>query len=181
VATVYLVRHGETDWALVNQRRLIGAANDLAPLTDEGARQILAAAERLRRAHVGLLLASPMTRALQSAALLSRALEVPLHVEFDLHEWVPDLTYSWDSPAQVVAAYEDLLRAGGEWPAEDPRPRWEPRSAVRRRVQGVLARYAGLDTTIAVVTHAGVITALTGHDAALAEVVSYDLSAGEHG
>ena len=93
MGTVYLVRHGETDWALVNGRRLIGAANDLAPLTSEGIRQILAAAERLRRERVGLLLASPMTRALQSAALLSRVLDVPLQVEFDLHEWVPDLTY----------------------------------------------------------------------------------------
>ena len=176
MATVYLVRHGETDWPLVNQRRLIGAANDLAPLTGEGERQVLAAAERLRQAHVGLLVASPMTRALQSAALLSRALGVPLRVEFDLHEWVPDRTYSWDSPAQVVAAYEELLRAGGEWPAEGPRPRWEPVSAVRQRVRGVLARYADADATIAAVTHAGVITALTGHDAALAEVVPYDPS-----
>src|SRR4051794_3116079 len=86
MGTVYLVRHGETDWALVNGRRLIGAANDLAPLTSEGTSQILAAAERLRDERVGLLLASPMTRALQSAALLSRVLDVPLQVEFDLHE-----------------------------------------------------------------------------------------------
>jgi broad specificity phosphatase PhoE len=174
VSPVYLVRHGETDWALVNERRLIAAANDFAPLTPEGTRQILAVAETLRGLNVGLVLASPMTRALQSAALLSRALDVPLRVEFDLHEWVPDLTYTWDSAERVDALYAELLRAGGEWPADGPRPVWEPLSAVRRRAQRVLARYDDEEATIAVATHAVVIAALTGRDAALAEVVPYE-------
>src|SRR5437879_1129298 len=33
-AVFYLMRHADTDWTLVNERHLVGAANDLAPLTD---------------------------------------------------------------------------------------------------------------------------------------------------
>jgi hypothetical protein len=32
-AVFYLMRHADTDWTLVNERHLVGAANDLAPLT----------------------------------------------------------------------------------------------------------------------------------------------------
>jgi len=171
---VYLVRHGETDWDLVNERRLIAAANDFAPLTSEGQRQILAVAEALRGLNVRLLLASPMTRALQSAALLSHALDAPLRVEFDLHEWVPDLTYTWDSAERVAALYEELVRAGGEWPREGPHPVWEPLSAVRWRAERALDRYADEDGTLVAVTHAVVIASLTGREPALAELVPYE-------
>jgi broad specificity phosphatase PhoE len=176
MGAVYLIRHGETDWDLVNKRRLIGAANDLAPLTSEGVAQILEAAEQLRPLGIGVVLASPMTRALQSAALLCRALDVPLTVEFDLHEWVPDLTYSWDNPETVVALYQEMRRAGGEWPVAGPRPRWEPMSAVRARARGVLARYADAPTPTVVVTHSVLMFSLMGHDASLAEIAPYGVT-----
>src|SRR4030088_2787674 len=137
------MRHADTDWALVNERHLVGAANDLAPLTDLGVRQVAAALEQVRPLGIRLILTSPMTRALQTAALLSRALDVPLEVEFDLHEWVPDLTYRWTTPDEVVTLVEDMRRRGGEWPSKEPRPVWEPMSAVRQRSLGVLTRYAG--------------------------------------
>jgi broad specificity phosphatase PhoE len=56
-----------------------------------------AALQQIRPLDIRLILTSPMTRALQTAALLSRALDLPLAVEFDLHEWVPDRTYSWST------------------------------------------------------------------------------------
>jgi len=117
-----------------------------------------------------------MTRALQSAALLSRALDVPLAVEFDLHEWVPDLTYAWDSAATVAALYEDMQRAGGEWPVGRPRAPWEPLSAVRERVRRVLAHYAAAEHPTVAVTHGVVMLSLTDHEPALAEIVPYELS-----
>src|SRR5205814_10206711 len=36
-AVFYLMGHANTNWTLVNARRLVGAANDLAPLTEVGA------------------------------------------------------------------------------------------------------------------------------------------------
>ncbi len=161
---VYLVRHAETNWQLVNDRHLVGAANDLAPLTDDGVRQVEALVNRLRGLAPGLLLSSPMTRALQTAALLSRALDVPLHVEFDLSEWVPDLTYSWS-----------LRRSGGEWSSDGPHPVWEPQSSVRKRSLEVLSRFVPSRGVLAAVTHAGVIESLTGQIAELCEVVPYEV------
>lgn len=169
----YLVRHGETAWNLVNARRLVGAANDLAPLTQEGERQILLATEQLLHARVRLVVSSPMTRALQSAALISRILDVPLVVEFDLHEWVPDRTYTWDRPERVVDLYQEMQAARGEWPREGPEPVWEPLSSVRQRAQAVLDRYAQDARVLAFVTHAVVIGAVTGCEPAFGEVVRF--------
>ncbi|MBI3972625.1 MAG: histidine phosphatase family protein [Chloroflexi bacterium] len=77
MTSFWLLRHGETDWQLAGERRLIGAANDLVPLTHRGIEQIESAAVTLRQSAPQLILTSPMTRALQSAAILSRALDLP--------------------------------------------------------------------------------------------------------
>ena len=78
-------------------------------LTDLGVRQIEALTDRLSTPALRFILTSPMTRALLSAALLSRVLDLALHFfEFDLREWFPDLTYSWRTPEQVVALVGDI-------------------------------------------------------------------------
>jgi broad specificity phosphatase PhoE len=66
----------------------------------------------------------------------------------------------WSGRAVPHSAYEELLACGGEWPAGEER-RWEPHSAVHRRVGAVLRRYADFDT-VAVVCHEGVIEATSG-------------------
>ena len=68
-----LLRHGETDWELVNAHGWPGAANDLAPLTASGVRQAGAAAEALSGRSVDRVLTSPMTRAMASVMSFSRA------------------------------------------------------------------------------------------------------------
>ena len=78
-----------------------------------------AAAAQVRPLGIGLIVTSLMTRALQTAALLSRALHVPLAVEFDLHEWVPDLTFSWTTPDEVLALLEE--HAPARWRVALPR------------------------------------------------------------
>ena len=171
----YLIRHADTDWTLVNERHLVGAANDLAPLTDLGVRQVAAALEQVRPLGIRLILTSPMTRALQTAALLSRALDVPLAVEFDLHEWIPDLTFSWTTPEEVLGLLENMRQHGGEWPSQESRPVWEPMSAVRQRSLGVLTRYASATYPIAVVTHGGVVESLTGRIVGLTEILTFEL------
>ena len=40
-----------------------------------------------------LIVSSPYTRALQTASIISRAVDIPLQVEMELHEWLPDLNY----------------------------------------------------------------------------------------
>ena len=94
---------------------------------------------------------------------MSRRLDIPLHVELDLHEWVPDRTQSWTDGDVVRAAYEEMHLLAGEWPDGEERS-WEPLSAVRSRVEDVLASYAG-DDLVAVVCHSVVIEAVLGRTA----------------
>ncbi|MGE5672928.1 MAG: histidine phosphatase family protein [Mycobacterium leprae] len=155
-----LVRHGTPLYGMAEERRLKGGVRDWVPLSPQGIAEIEQTAERLRGTSATLILASPMTRALHTAAILGRALDLPLAVEFDLHEWLPDTTQSYDSAAVAFAATSDLEAHGGEWPPGESRP-WEPLSSVRQRVLGVLQRYTHLEHVI-VACHGMVITALTG-------------------
>ena len=146
--TVLLMRHGEPDWGQVQDPRWRGAANDWAPLTPHGQVQAEQAADRLARQHPTLVLSSPMTRALQTAAIVASRLDVPLAVELDLREWLPDETYQWTSAEDVATAYTDMLhraaprrttgqRAGshstryatGPWPHCTGTPTQAPRSS----------------------------------------------------
>jgi broad specificity phosphatase PhoE len=159
--TVILLRHGETDWDLVNAHRWPGAANDLAPLTPSGVRQAEAAAEALSRQPVERVLTSPMTRAIQTASIVGARLGVPLQVELDLREWCPDQTYRWTTSAEVFTAYDDFLAHHGDRP-DDHSLQWERLSEVRRRTLGVLTPYADAPTVVVAVCHEVVIHALSG-------------------
>lgn len=78
-----LARHGPPFYDLAEERRLRGGVRDWVPLSPEGIAEVERAAERLRGLSADLILSSPMTRALQTASILSRTLDVPLAVEFD--------------------------------------------------------------------------------------------------
>ena len=129
--TVLLMRHGEPDWGQVQDPRWRGAANDWAPLTPHGQVQAEQAADRLAGQHPTLVLSSPMTRALQTAAIVASRLDVPLAVELDLREWLPDETYQWTSAEDVATAYADMLHRGGTRENHGA-ARWEPLDAGTR-------------------------------------------------
>ncbi len=168
-----LVRHGSASYDLAEARRLRGGMRDWVPLSPRGVEEAEAAAARLKGTSARLILSSPMTRALQTAAILSRRLDLPLAVEFDLHEWLPDLTQTYDSSKVVADAAEEMARCGGEWPEGASRS-WEPLSQVRRRVLDVLRRNAQPDGVI-VVCHGTVIAALTGRSLGCGEQTLYAL------
>ena len=64
---IYLVRHGET--ASFSPRRFLGQTD--LPLNDNGIRQARALGERLRQIPFTRVLASPLQRAIHTAALVS--------------------------------------------------------------------------------------------------------------
>jgi broad specificity phosphatase PhoE len=158
---VLLMRHGETDWPAANALGLPGIAADWAPLTAVGEAQVAAAAERIAaEGGADVVVSSPMTRAMQSAAIVARRLDAPLRVEMDLREWLPDAGYMWHGPETPTVALEQLRTAGGEWPDGVPQP-WEPLSALRARVVAALRRHRDVPRLVAV-CHEVVIHSLTG-------------------
>lgn len=175
---LFFIRHGETDWGLVESRGVRGWATSFAPLTSLGRLQIDTIARDFRLEAAEAILCSSYARALESAALLSRALNKPLYVEYDLHEWLPqkdplaefDLTLLNEANRTLHQEERGRCREGeGEAP-------WESLHEVRERVIGVLRRYGHLDSVI-VVTHAVVIGSLVGVERVIehAEIVPFEL------
>lgn len=168
--TVYFVRHGETDYDVVASRGVRGWATSFAPLSPLGRLQIDTIARDYRLQDAEAILCSSYARALESGALLSRALNKPLFVEYDLHEWLPQKDPLGDiDPELLRRARGALDREAGDAP-------WEGVDEVRARVLRVLERYRGRGSVI-VVSHAVVIQSVTGLRRAVdhAEIVPYDL------
>lgn len=158
MTTFFLIRHGEANYELADERNLVGSTREFVPLTERGVGQIELLSKQLREQRPELILSSPLTRAVQSAAILSRELDLPIKVEFDLREWIPDFTNTYEGSEAVLSAYTELLESGGEWP-KDIEKKWEPMSSVRQRVTDTLVRYTNHDRVF-VVCHGAVITSL---------------------
>ncbi len=173
MTTIYFVRHGETQYDLAEARKLKGGMRDLVPLTAKGREQALGAAEQLSGLPISRIITSPMTRAMETAHIIAREIGLPLTVEFDLHEWLPDLTHNYDSSQFSRQQSAEMESHGGEWPDGETRS-WEPLSHLRERVRGVLARYQG-DEPIAVVAHGTLIYAMTGQRIATGQVLRVSL------
>ncbi len=170
----YLVRHGEADYSQPSKWKTLGWGADLATLSPKGILQIEEAAVSLKEKTASKIVSSPATRALQSATIIQRELDLPVSVEFDIHEWVPDRTFSWCTHEEVSVLIRELQEFGGEWPKNSERV-WEQLSAVKARSTTVLNKYLDCDKVI-VVCHEIVIWSLTGRQFTnLGEVVELTL------
>lgn len=169
----YILRHGHANYDLAEARKLVGIARQWVPLTPVGCSQVEAAGKRLRGIRAELIVSSPITRALQTATILSRSLNLPVEVEYDLHEWISDLTFTYDQEMQFRQAYQEMMSLNGEWPPNSQK-NWEPLSSVRKRVINVLMRYCGYQRVI-VVCHGVIIYSLTGEQVATGNFATYNV------
>ncbi len=170
---LFFVRHGEPDWNLVEMRGARGWAKDFAPLTPLGRLQIDTITGDFRLQEADAILCSTFTRALESGALLSRALNKPLFVEYDLHEWLPQKDPLADVDEHLLERAQQTL--SGTRP-EDPSAPWESLHEVRDRVLTVLKRYRRFESVV-VVTHGVVIGSLVGMRRLVdhAEIVPFEI------
>ncbi len=204
---LFFIRHGETDWQALESRGVRGWARSFAPLTPRGRLQIDVIASDYRLEEAEGILTSSYARALESAARLSRALNKPLHVEYDLHEWLPQKDSLGEMDDDIIRdANRQLNYYTGFVPFAERRVRsapapavarrvpvdrrqppppeartWESVEEVRERVLNVLRRYDHLGSLI-VVSHAVVISSMLGVQRPIehAEIVplEIDLAAG---
>lgn len=149
MTTFYLVRHGEPAWEINEIYKLKGHGRDLVPLTDNGIKQVYETSRDPRLKTAQIIISSPYTRALQTAAILSKELNLEVTVEFDLREWQPDLTFQYDSLAQLSELGMDYDRHLGIYPKGETRL-WESKLMMKERVDKVIAKYLDYDHVLVV-------------------------------
>ncbi|MBZ9635231.1 histidine phosphatase family protein [Clostridium sp. FP1] len=157
-----LIRHGEPDYSLVTERNFKGHGIDLAQLTPKGIDQAMNIAKDKRLQGASLIVSSPYTRALQTAAIISKERSLDISIEVDIHEWVPDLTFNNVSDEEVKTASEECICCKGEY-TDDDKKSWEKLSVVASRSFKGLEKYLSYEKII-VVTHGVVMRQFKYHN-----------------
>ncbi|TNF07569.1 MAG: histidine phosphatase family protein [Bacillota bacterium] len=155
-----LIRHGEPRYDEVKERGYVGMGFELGKLTERGELQAAERAKDPSLHDADIIISSPYTRALQTAAIISRITGIKLTVENDLHEWMPDTTFQFENDVKDI--YEAYFNANGKQ-SEDQKYRFESYDHVKKRVHAVLEKYKHYHKVI-VVCHGIVISAVTHFD-----------------
>ncbi|QSX06746.1 histidine phosphatase family protein [Sedimentibacter sp. zth1] len=159
MALFYLIRHGQPDYSGCDERKYKGHGRDLAPLSEKGIEQVIETSKDARLKDAQLIVCSPYTRAMQTASIISKQLSIDIKVEMDLHEWMPDLTFTYDNLDECLELTNDYNKCHGEYP-KDEEKRWESLSHLRNRVRAVADKYASYDKVI-IVGHGMALKTLT--------------------
>ncbi len=148
---IVFMRHSEPDYTFVEERKYIGHGIDLAQLTEKGI-QIAENASFDSRLNGGeIIVSSPYTRALQTAAIISKNRQLSIKVELDLHEWMPDLSFRYSSNEEARKVNRLCIEQKGVCP-DDSMIKFENLEDVFNRAKKALLRYNGYKKII-VVTH----------------------------
>jgi broad specificity phosphatase PhoE len=142
---LYLVRHGETDWNL--QRRIQGTTD--IPLNETGRQQAARTGRLLARRHWDAVVASPLSRAAETAAIIAAELGLP---EPATDERLVERNYG-------EAEGLDFAQMQALFPEDSPVPGREKRSHVAARAISALMDIAHShpDQAVIVVSHGGLI------------------------
>lgn len=153
---IFFIRHGEPNYEKVADLSLVSY---LGELSFEGITQAEGLLERCPElSTAGVILSSPFTRSLQTAAILSRRTGIRLIVEPALHEWLADKSHLMTLNEDYgKAAYHEFLEKNG---IRDDKCRfnWESAESVANRAFTLFKHYHDLKyDKIVVVAHAMLI------------------------
>lgn len=159
---IVCIRHGEPDKSKVEERGFIGHGRDLAPLSQKGIEQAESVSFDPVLSGAELIVSSPYTRALQTAAIISRNTGIKINVELDIHEFIPDKTFRIKTLKEDELLHAEFIRFKGSYPSGAV-CKWETIDEMIGRIKPVFDRYvdAGYQKII-VVAHGGIIRRLTG-------------------
>ncbi len=152
MAIFYFIRHGSADFSEAGRKFYKNEGSFMFTLSEKGIEQAKTAAKDERLAGADLIITSPFGRALHTAAILSKELNVDIRVESDLHEWFADVYgYSYLDDETANNNYREFNDCGGKYPEGEKR-QWESAEMIKERVSKVLDKYEGYKKVI-VVSH----------------------------
>lgn len=152
---ILFIRHGEPNYEKLSNYSI---PSYLAGLSVEGVGQAELLADNPILKDAGVIVSSPYTRALQTAAIISRKTGVGIVVEPGLHEWLEDVTHTrTTNPYYGKLAYHEFLEHKGKHDSSCEYD-WESAEDVAKRAFEVIQRYHNLNfDKIIVVAHAMLI------------------------
>jgi broad specificity phosphatase PhoE len=158
-STVFLVRHGETDWT--RERRLLGQ-RDLG-LNADGLNHAHAAAMGLKGVEITEVISSPLLRAVQTAEVIGGLCDMdvardPRLIEMAIGRW-EGMPYD---AALVDPGYQAFL----DDPEENPVPGGERIGELRDRAVAAVQQGLGdnpAPSNLVLVSHASVVRVLLAH------------------
>ena len=170
----YLVRHGEPDYSEINTKIYRDFGTNMCPLTGKGRNQIKETAKDTRLLNADLIISSPYTRALQTAAILSKELGADIIVETDLHEWLANKNYIHEADDVADSNYEDFHNNNGCYPDGEEKD-WETFEMMKTRAVAVMEKYKNHKNVI-VTCHGMLIEAISGlHHPKHGEIIEFEL------
>ena len=160
--TVYLMRHGEPTYEDCVRLGLKGQGAELGQLTAAGIAQAEEGARDPRIQDVDLIVSSPYPRALQTAAIVSRAIDCPIEVAVGIFEWLPRTDYSAASHTEITEAWNEYKANAGVHRPDDRYPLWETHEQMRARAIGAIQPFLARKDigTLLIVCHGGIMRAL---------------------
>lgn len=171
---MYLARHGQTMFNVIygETRKDPGIVDP--PLTDEGKRQAEALGRELKPLGILRLIASPYTRALQTAEIVAGHLGAGITVECDVRERTAFFCDIGTEASKLAGTWPhlDFAHLNEVWWNENE----ETVPDFHARCAGFRSAAAGFEDwdRVAVITHWGVIRSLTGRRVGNAEAVRCD-------
>ncbi|HEM4412642.1 TPA: histidine phosphatase family protein [Streptococcus suis] len=175
---ILFVRHSEPDYSMFDQhdnpRLYAGFGRDLAPLTEKGRTLAQEIASDPIFSQAQVVIASSVTRALETATYIAQAQQLPLLVEPFFHEWRPDLTGQNTSQDEAVLAHRLFLENGGAVPKSSS-VRYETAAEMKERFLQALEKYQAY-ARIVIVCHGMLIRQFVPKETiAYCEILEYTL------
>ena len=151
---IILVRHGEPDYSETDCKESLGFGH-LAPLIAEGIKQANAVSKDDLFANAEIVISSPYTRALQTAAVISKNLNLNLIVDIGFHERLPDIKNELKTKEDLQNSFKEYDLYKGIY-TDDKLHYWESVEQQIIRVKNSLSKYT-LYKKIIIVTHGELI------------------------
>lgn len=155
---IILVRHAQTTW---NQSRRIQGGNSDTQLNNEGDRQCLCLAERLKKEKVQAIYSSPLSRAIHTAEAIAHCHGLPVITDPALKE-IDCGTMEGASIRDIGERLQKLVQGGDENDLLFTNCGGESVAELKERAWGAIQRMAKEhpDSTVVVVSHYFVISAI---------------------